>query len=129
MNPGDTFMGLSLVHGGHLTRGSAVTISGKWVVPVEYVLARIASALTWTVYGRSHSSVGPKLLLLAAQPIHARLILLLFVKIADEIGAKLMVDMAHVAGLVAGGVYPPPVPYAHVIASTTHKTLREPRGA
>ncbi|MGY3487960.1 glycine hydroxymethyltransferase [Bradyrhizobium sp. USDA 4011] len=128
LNTGDTFMGMSLAHGGHLTHGSPVTISGKWFSPVEYCVRADNHRIDMDNVRMLALRHRPKLILAGGSAYPREIDFAAFRQIADEVGAKLMVDMAHVAGLVAGGVYPSPVPHAHVVTSTTHKTLRGPRG-
>jgi glycine hydroxymethyltransferase len=128
LRPGDTYMGLDLAAGGHLTHGSPVNQSGKWFKVVPYTVRRDDHLIDMDEVARVARVATPKLILAggSAYPRHwdfAR-----FRQIADEIGAIFMVDMAHIAGLVAGGVHPSPVPHAHVVSTTTHKTLRGPRG-
>lgn len=128
LNTGDTFMGMSLAHGGHLTHGSPVTISGKWFSPVEYRVREDDHRIDMDNVREIALKHRPKLILAGGSAYPREIDFAAFRQIADEIGAKLMVDMAHFAGLVAGGVYPSPVQHAHVVTSTTHKTLRGPRG-
>ena len=128
LDTGDTFMGMSLAHGGHLTHGSPVTISGKWFSPVEYGVREDTHRIDMDNVRDLALKHRPKLILAGGSAYPREIDFAAFRQIADEIGAKLMVDMAHVAGLVAGGVYSSPVPHAHVVTSTTHKTLRGPRG-
>lgn len=128
LNTGDTFMGMSLAHGGHLTHGSPVTISGKWFSPVEYCVREDNHRIDMDNVRELALKHRPKLILAGGSAYPREIDFAAFRQIADEAGAQLMVDMAHVAGLVAGGVYPSPVPHAHVVTSTTHKTLRGPRG-
>jgi glycine hydroxymethyltransferase len=128
LDTGDTFMGMSLAHGGHLTHGSPVTISGKWFSPVEYCVREDTHRIDMDNVRDLALKHRPKLILAGGSAYPREIDFAAFRQIADEIGAKLMVDMAHVAGLVAGGVYSSPVPHAHVVTSTTHKTLRGPRG-
>lgn len=128
LKTGDTFMGLSLAHGGHLTHGSPVTISGKWFSPVEYCVREDNHRIDMDAVRELAIKHRPKLILAGGSAYPREIDFERFRLIADEVGAKLMVDMAHVAGLVAGGAYPSPVPHAHVVTSTTHKTLRGPRG-
>ena len=128
LNPGDTFMGLNLAMGGHLTHGSPVNISGKWFKPVPYGLTEDTQQIDYDAVEKLAREHKPKLIITGGSA-YARVIdFARFRKIADEVGAYLMVDMAHFAGLVAGGVYPSPLPHAHVVTTTTHKTLRGPRG-
>jgi glycine hydroxymethyltransferase len=121
-------MGLSLAHGGHLTHGSPVTMSGKWFDVVSYEVDPDTHLIDMAKVREKALETKPKLIVAGASAYPRRIDFEGFRKIADEVGAYLMVDMAHYAGLVAGGVYPNPVPHAHVVTSTTHKTLRGPRG-
>src|SRR5712675_1199579 len=128
MQPGDTFMGLSLAAGGHLTHGSPVNMSGKWFKPVPYGVRPDDHRIDYELVQKLAREHRPKVIV-AGGSAYPRLIdFRRFRQIADEVGAKLMVDMAHFAGLVAGGVHPSPFPHAHVVTTTTHKTLRGPRG-
>jgi glycine hydroxymethyltransferase len=128
MRPGDTFMGLDLAAGGHLTHGSPVNQSGKWFTPVSYGVRRQDHRIDMEEVEALALSHKPKLII-AGGSAYARIIdFKRFREIADSIGAYFMVDMAHFAGLVAGGVHPNPLEYAHVVTTTTHKTLRGPRG-
>jgi len=128
MQPGDTFMGLNLAAGGHLTHGSPVNLSGRWFKPVPYGVRRDDDLLDMEEVERLAKEHRPKVII-AGGSAYARVIdFRRFREICDEIGAYLMVDMAHFAGLVAGGVHPSPLPHAHVVTTTTHKTLRGPRG-
>jgi len=128
MHPGDTFMGLNLAAGGHLTHGSPVNLSGRWFKPVSYGVRRDDSLLDMEEVERLAKEHRPKLII-AGGSAYARIIdFRRFREICDEVGAYLMVDMAHFAGLVAGGMHPSPLPHAHVVTTTTHKTLRGPRG-
>lgn len=128
MRPGDTFMGLDLAAGGHLTHGSPVNQSGKWFTPVSYGVRRQDHRIDMEEVEALALSHKPKLII-AGGSAYARVIdFKRFREIADSIGAYFMVDMAHFAGLVAGGVHPNPLEYAHVVTTTTHKTLRGPRG-
>ena len=128
LNPGDTFMGLDLAAGGHLTHGSPVNMSGKWFKPVSYGVRRQDQLLDMDEISRLAHEHKPKLIIAGATAYSRFWDFAAFRKIADDVGAYLMVDMAHFAGLVAGGVHPSPVPHAHVVTSTTHKSLRGPRG-
>jgi len=128
LDTGDTFMGLSLAHGGHLTHGSPVTISGKWFSPVPYSVREDDHRIDMDNVRDIARKHRPKLILAGGSAYPREIDFARFRQIADEVGATLMVDMAHVAGLVAGGVYPSPMQHAHVVTSTTHKTLRGPRG-
>jgi glycine hydroxymethyltransferase len=128
MQPGDTFMGLDLNAGGHLTHGSPVNQSGKWFKPVSYGVRRQDQRIDMDEVEAVARAHKPKLIV-AGGSAYSRLIdFKRFREIADSIGAFFMVDMAHFAGLVAGGVHPNPVEHAHVVTTTTHKTLRGPRG-
>jgi glycine hydroxymethyltransferase len=128
LQPGDTFMGLDLAAGGHLTPGSPVNMSGKWFKPVSYGVSREDHRLDMDAVARVAREHKPKLIIAGATAYSRVIDFARFRQIADEVGAYLMVDMAHIAGLVAGGVHPSPVPHAHVVTSTTHKSLRGPRG-
>src|SRR5215471_17558614 len=128
MEPGDTFMGLSLDAGGHLTHGSPANQSGKWFKPVSYSVRRQDHRIDMDEVASLAASHKPKIIV-AGGSAYARVIdFRRFREIADSVGAFLMVDMAHFAGLVAGGVHPNPLEHAHVVTTTTHKTLRGPRG-
>ena len=128
LNPGDTFMGLDLAAGGHLTHGSPVNMSGKWFKPVSYGVRRDDNRLDMDEIATIARQHKPKLIIAGGTAYSRTWDFARFREIADEVGAVLMVDMAHFAGLVAGGVHPNPVPHAHVVTSTTHKSLRGPRG-
>ena len=128
MQPGDTFMGLNLAAGGHLTHGSPVNMSGKWFKPVPYGVRRDDQRIDLEKWRSSPRSTDRRSSSPAVRPIRASSTSGAFREICDEVGALLMVDMAHFAGLVAGGVHPSPFPHAHVVTTTTHKTLRGPRG-
>ncbi|HTN63188.1 MAG TPA: serine hydroxymethyltransferase [Devosia sp.] len=128
LQPGDTFMGLDLNSGGHLTHGSPVNMSGKWFNVVSYGVRRDDHLLDMEEVERLAREHKPKLILAGGTAYSRFWDWARFRAIADEIGAYLMVDMAHIAGLVAGGVHPSPVPHAHVTTTTTHKSLRGPRG-
>lgn len=128
LQPGDVFLGMSLAHGGHLTHGSPVTISGKWFAPISYGVRESDHLIDMDEVRALANRHRPKLILAGGSAYPRDIDFKKFRQIADEIGAKLMVDMAHVAGLVAAGVYSSPIPHAHVVTSTTHKTLRGPRG-
>lgn len=128
LQPGDTFMGLSLDAGGHLTHGSPVNQSGKWFRPVSYGVRRQDQLIDMDAVAALASEHRPKLLL-AGGSAYSRIVdFARFREIADSVGAIFMVDMAHFAGLVAGGAHPNPLEHAHVVTTTTHKTLRGPRG-
>ncbi len=128
LNPGDTFMGLDLAAGGHLTHGSPVNMSGKWFKVVPYGVRRDDHLLDMDEIAASARLHKPKLIIAGGTAYSRVWDFKRFREIADEVGAILMVDMAHFAGLVAGGVHPSPLPHAHVVTSTTHKSLRGPRG-
>ncbi|HTO41447.1 MAG TPA: serine hydroxymethyltransferase [Rhizomicrobium sp.] len=128
MQPGDTFMGLDLAAGGHLTHGSPVNQSGKWFKPVSYTVRRQDQQIDMDEVEALAKANKPKIII-AGGSAYARVIdFKRFREIADSVGAYFMVDMAHFAGLVAGGVHPNPLEHAHVVTTTTHKTLRGPRG-
>ena len=126
--PGDTFMGLDLNAGGHLTHGSPVNMSGKWFKVAPYGVRREDQMIDMDEVARLAREARPKLIIAGGTAYSRFWDWARFRQIADEVGAYLMVDMAHIAGLVAGGVHPSPVPHAHVVTSTTHKSLRGPRG-
>ena len=128
LNPGDKIMGLSLAHGGHLTHGSPVTMSGKWFDVVSYEVEPDSHLIDMEKVREKALAERPKLIVAGASAYPRKIDFAAFHAIADEIGAWLMVDMAHYAGLIAAGEYPDPIPHAHVVTSTTHKTLRGPRG-
>ena len=127
LTPGDKVMGMNLDHGGHLTHGSPVNMSGKYFEITPYGVNE-EGVIDYEEVRRIAKECGPKLIIAGASA-YARIIdFKKFREIADEVGAYLMVDMAHIAGLVAAGLHPSPIPYAHVTTTTTHKTLRGPRG-
>ncbi|PSM17045.1 serine hydroxymethyltransferase [Nitratireductor sp. StC3] len=128
LQPGDTFMGLDLNSGGHLTHGSPVNMSGKWFNVVSYGVREDDHLLDMDEVERLAHEHKPKLILAGGTAYSRFWDWKRFREIADAVGAWLMVDMAHIAGLVAGGVHPSPVPHAHVVTTTTHKSLRGPRG-
>lgn len=128
LQPGDTFMGLDLNSGGHLTHGSPVNMSGKWFNVVSYGVREDDHMLDMDEVARLAREHKPKLILAGGTAYSRIWDWKRFREIADEVGAYLMVDMAHIAGLVAAGVHPSPVPHAHVCTTTTHKSLRGPRG-
>jgi len=128
LQPGDTFMGLNLAAGGHLTHGSTVNMSGKWFKPVPYGVRRDDHRIDMEEVGRLARQHKPKLIIAGGSAYPRIINFRAFRTICDEVGALLMVDMAHFAGLVAAGVHPSPFPHAHVVTTTTHKTLRGPRG-
>jgi glycine hydroxymethyltransferase len=128
LQPGDTVMGMSLAAGGHLTHGAAPNLSGKWFNAVQYGVRRQDARIDFDELAQLAGEHKPKLII-AGGSAYPRLIdFARFRQIADSVGAYLMVDMAHFAGLVAGGAHPSPLPHAHVVTTTTHKTLRGPRG-
>jgi len=128
LQPGDSFMGLDLNSGGHLTHGSPVNMSGKWFKPISYGVRKDDHLLDMDEVERLAHEHKPKLILAGGTAYSRVWDWKRFREIADSIGAWLMVDMAHIAGLVAGGQHPSPLPYAHVVTTTTHKSLRGPRG-
>ncbi|MDE4063497.1 serine hydroxymethyltransferase [Phaeobacter gallaeciensis] len=128
LQPGDRIMGLDLAHGGHLTHGSPVTMSGKWFDVVSYEVSKDDLLIDMDNVRKVALETKPKLIVAGASAYPRHMDFAAFRDIADEVGAYLMVDMAHYAGLIAAGEYPDPVPHAHVVTSTTHKTLRGPRG-
>src|SRR5574343_495717 len=125
--PGDTIMGMSLAEGGHLTHGMPLNMSGKWFNVVSYGLDK-NEAIDYDAMEAKAREHKPKLIVAGASAYSLHIDFARFAKIAKEIGAIFMVDMAHYAGLIAAGVYPNPVPHAYVVTSTTHKSLRGPRG-
>ena len=127
MSPGDTFLGLALPAGGHLTHGSPVNMSGRWFKPVPYGVRRDDHRIDFDQVAQLARQHRPKVIIAGGSAYPRVLDFRRFRAIADEVGAKLLVDMAHFAGLVAGGVHPSPFPHAHVVTSTAHKTLRGPR--
>lgn len=128
LQPGETFLGLSLDAGGHLTHGSAVNLSGKWFNAVSYGVDPDTHQINYETVAALALQHKPRLIIAGGSAYPRSIDFAKFREIADSVGAYFMVDMAHVAGLVAGGVYPSPLPHAHVVTSTTHKTLRGPRG-
>lgn len=128
LNPGDTFLGMNLAHGGHLSHGSPANISGKYYNVVPYGVREDNSYIDYDELRNLAKANSPKLIVAGASAYPRTLDFKAFREIADEVGAILMVDMAHIAGLVAAGSHPSPVPYADVVTTTTHKTLRGPRG-
>src|SRR3954447_1614624 len=128
LQPGDTFMGLDLAAGGHLTHGSPVNISGKWFKAAHYTVRREDQIIDMDAVARRAEEVKPKLIIAGATAYSRSWDFKRFREIADSVGAYLMVDMAHFAGLVAGGVHASPIPHAHITTTTTHKSLRGPRG-
>ncbi|HLB05233.1 MAG TPA: serine hydroxymethyltransferase [Thermodesulfobacteriota bacterium] len=128
LKPGDTILGMNLAHGGHLTHGASVSFSGKIFKAVFYGVNRDTGLIDYDEVERIAKEHSPKMIVAGASAYSRVLDFERFREIADEIGAYLMVDMAHIAGLVAAGVHPSPVPYADFVTTTTHKTLRGPRG-
>ncbi|MFT4099173.1 MAG: serine hydroxymethyltransferase [Rhodoblastus sp.] len=128
LQPGDTFMGLDLNSGGHLTHGSPVNMSGKWFKVASYGVRKDDQLLDMDEIAEKARQVRPKLIIAGGTAYSRVWDWARFREIADEVGAYLMVDMAHIAGLVAGGAHPSPLPHAHVVTTTTHKSLRGPRG-
>jgi glycine hydroxymethyltransferase len=128
LNPGDTIMGMSLAEGGHLTHGSPVNISGKYFNVVPYGINPETQVLDYDKLEETAKQCKPKLIVAGASAYPRIIDFERISKIAKEVGALLMVDMAHIAGLVAAGLHPSPVPYADIVTTTTHKTLRGPRG-
>ena len=127
LKPGDTIMGMSLAEGGHLTHGMALNMSGKWFNVVSYGL-NTKEEIDYEAMEKLARETKPKLIIAGASAYSLRIDFERFAKIAKEVGAYFMVDMAHYAGLIAAGVYPNPVPFADFVTSTTHKSLRGPRG-
>jgi len=128
LNTGDTFLAMDLAAGGHLTHGAPVNFSGKWFKPVSYGVRVEDGLIDYDVVEKLAHDHKPKLIIAGGSAYSREIDFEKFRAIADAVGAYLMVDMAHYAGLVAAGVYPSPVPHAHVTTTTTHKTLRGPRG-
>jgi glycine hydroxymethyltransferase len=128
MKPGDTFMGMNLAAGGHLTHGMALNQSGKWFKPVAYTVRTQDQIIDYDALAELALEHKPKMIIAGGSAYSREIDFARFRKVADSVGAKLMVDMAHFAGLVAGGVLPSPLLHADVVTTTTHKTLRGPRG-
>ena len=128
LEPGDTVMGMDLANGGHLSHGSPVNISGKYFNVVPYTLNKETERIDYDELEKKALECRPKLIIAGASAYPRVIDFARFRQIADKVGAYLMVDMAHIAGLVAAGLHPSPVPYADVVTTTTHKTLRGPRG-
>jgi glycine hydroxymethyltransferase len=128
MAPGDTFMGMDLAAGGHLTHGKSVNQSGKWFRPVAYAVRPQDHLIDYDQAAEVAEAEKPKVIIAGGSAYSRAIDFGRFREIADSVGALLMVDIAHYAGLVAGGVYPNPFPHAHIVTTTTHKTLRGPRG-
>ncbi|MBU0528065.1 serine hydroxymethyltransferase [Candidatus Micrarchaeota archaeon] len=126
---GDKFMGLDLAHGGHLTHGSHVNFSGKWFKPVAYSVDKETEALDYDAIRKMALEEKPKLIICGYTAYPLEINFKAFRDICDEVGAVMMADISHIAGLIAAGVYPSPAEYADIITTTTHKTLRGPRGA
>jgi len=127
IQPGDTVMGMSLAEGGHLTHGMALNMSGKWFKVVSYGLTA-AEEIDYDAMERLAHETKPKLIIAGASAYSLKIDFARFAQVAKDVGAWFMVDMAHYAGLIAAGIYPNPLPHAHVVTSTTHKSLRGPRG-
>ena len=128
VNPGDTVLSMNLAHGGHLSHGSPVNISGKYFHIVPYGLDDETETINYEKVLEAAKACQPRMIIAGASAYPRTIDFAKFREIADEVGAYLMVDMAHIAGLVAAGVHPSPIPYADVVTTTTHKTLRGPRG-
>ncbi len=128
LNPGDKIMGMDLSHGGHLTHGSPVNVSGKWFEVVQYGVSQATEALDYDEVMAIAQREKPKLIICGYSAYSRTIDFAKFREIADAVGAYLMADIAHIAGLVAAGLHPNPVPYCDVVTTTTHKTLRGPRG-
>ena len=126
--PGDTLLGMSLDAGGHLTHGAAPNLSGKWFHSVQYGVRREDGLIDYDAVARLAEEHRPRIIIAGGSAYPRHIDFARFRAIADAVGAYLLVDMAHFAGLVAGGVHPNPLPHAHIVTSTTHKTLRGPRG-
>lgn len=129
LKPGDTILGMDLSHGGHLTHGSKASISGKYFNACFYGVDKETETIDYDALLQKAEECQPKIIIAGASAYPRFIDFKRMREIADQVGAYLMVDMAHIAGLVAAGVHPSPVPYAHVVTTTTHKTLRGPRGA
>ena len=128
LQPGDKVLGMNLAHGGHLTHGSPVNFSGKYFKMVSYGVNEDTGVIDYDEVERIAKECKPRMIIAGASAYPRVIDFARFRAIADEVGAYLWVDMAHIAGLVAAGLHPSPVPYAHVVSTTTHKTLRGPRG-
>ena len=126
--PGDTILGMDLSHGGHLSHGSPVNVSGKWFKPVHYGVDPQTQTLNYALIRELALEHRPKLIICGGSAYPRTIDFAAFRAIADEVGAYLLADMAHIAGLVAAEVHPSPLPHCHVVTTTTHKTLRGPRG-
>ena len=128
LKPGDTVLGMNLSHGGHLTHGSPVNISGVYFNFVDYGVTKENETIDYDLVYQKAQEIKPKMIVAGASAYPRTLDFAMFREISDSVGAYLMVDMAHIAGLVAADLHPNPVPHAHFVTSTTHKTLRGPRG-
>ncbi|KAF0221674.1 MAG: hypothetical protein FD174_5 [Geobacteraceae bacterium] len=128
LKPGDTIMGMNLSHGGHLTHGSPVNFSGRFFNVVPYGVSRESQTIDYDEVERLAVEHRPKMIVVGASAYPRTIDFAAFRRVADKVGAVVMVDMAHIAGLVAAGLHPSPVPYAEFVTTTTHKTLRGPRG-
>jgi len=128
LQPGDTVLGMSLAAGGHLTHGAGPNLSGKWFNAVQYGVSRDTGQIDYDALQEQAEQCQPKMIVAGASAYPRQLDFAAFRRIADSVGALLMVDMAHISGLVATGVHPSPLPHAHIVTSTTHKTLRAARG-
>ena len=128
MKPGDTFMGMNLDHGGHLTHGKSVNQSGKWFAPVAYGVRAQDHLIDYDEAAEVARANNPKVIIAGGSAYSRAIDFKKFREIADEVGAILMCDVAHYAGLIVAGEYPNPFPHAHIVTTTTHKTLRGPRG-
>lgn len=128
LNPGDTILGMNLSHGGHLTHGMSKNISGKYYNAVFYGVDKSDCRINYDEVRKIAKESKPKLIIAGASAYPREIDFSIFREIADEVGAYLLADMAHIAGLVAVGIHSSPIPYAHIVTSTTHKTLRGPRG-
>jgi glycine hydroxymethyltransferase len=129
LQPGDTVMGMALPAGGHLTHGWNVSVTGKWFRPVQYGVRRDTGYIDYDEVRDLARKEKPKLIWAGGTAVPRIIDFEVFGEIAEEVGAKFAADAAHIAGLIAGGVHPSPVPFADVMTTTTHKTLRGPRGA
>jgi glycine hydroxymethyltransferase len=128
LTPGDVILGMSLAHGGHLTHGAAPTVSGRWFKSVQYGVSAATQTIDYDEVEKLAMEHRPNMIIAGGSAIPRIIDFARFRAIADQVGATLFVDMAHIAGLVAGGQHPSPLPHAHVVTATTHKTLRGPRG-
>ncbi len=128
LQPGDVYMGMNLAHGGHLSHGMALNMSGKYFKPIAYGVKESDGTIDYDALRKTAIEVKPKMIIAGASAYSRIIDFKAFREICDEVGSYLMVDMAHIAGLVAAGVHPSPVPYADFVTTTTHKTLRGPRG-